>query len=252
MKRYFLVDPDNPDHPIEIPLEDYEYLMWIRERERENRERGQLRKRTRTEKLVTFVFLLLLVFVSVAKPVFNIGVHKDHVTKSVWVSEMMRQTELIEVEYIFLRGEQVHGVYFSSSDLIIVEQRASDSTFIHEYAHAADRHNYFPWESELKELLWSTYTSNNMNPIIFKGYSPEKITTELFADAILYMETRRSGSYFSSADSFILTKIVKKFMEQRNLEFETQDLVVDYLTPDRVEKISITGAKGLEQLLQDS
>ena len=41
-------------------------------------------------------------------------------------------------------------------------------------------------------------------------------------------------------------------MEQRNLEFETQDLVVDYLTPDRVEKISITGAKGLEKLLQDS
>ena len=252
MKRYFLVDPDNPDNPIEIPFEDYEYLMWIRERERESRERGNLRKRTWTEKLVTTVFLLILTFVSTAKPVFNIGVHKDHVTKSVWVSKMMEQTELIEVEYIFLQGKQVHGVYFSSNDLIIVERQAKDLTFIHEYAHAADRHNYFSWEKELKELLWSTYSSNDMNPTIFKDSSPAEITTELFADALLYIETNKSGPYFSSADSFILTKTVKNFIEQMNLEFETQDLLVDYLTPDRVENISITGAKDLERLLQDN
>ena len=35
-----------------------------------------------------------------------------------------------------------------------------------------------------------------------------------------------------------------------NLEFETQDLFVDYLTPDRVENISITGVKDLERLLE--
>lgn len=37
-----------------------------------------------------------------------------------------------------------------------------------------------------------------------------------------------------------------------NLEFETQDLFVDYLTPDRVENISITGVKDLERLLEDN
>ena len=44
----------------------------------------------------------------------------------------------------------------------------------------------------------------------------------------------------------------KNFIEQMNLEFETQDLFVDYLTPDRVENNSITGVKDLERLLEDN
>lgn len=247
-ERYFLVNRNDPILHREISYDDYEYIKWVQEREEENRQRGQLRKRTWKERLASIIFLLGIVFISIAQPVFNIGVDKDHVTNSTWVADMTELTELVEAEYVFIKGEQVHGVYFGGEDLIIVERRADDTTYIHELAHASDKHNYFPWEQELKNVLMETYRSNNMDAPIFDGYSLPAIRTELYADAILYMETGQSGTYFNSADTFILTNTVKNFMKINNISFETLDNEVDYLTPDRVIEGSITKSEDIDHL----
>ena len=85
-------------------------------------------------------------------------------------------------------------MYFGREDLIIIERRADSTTYIHELAHAADKYNYFPWEEELKEKLFSTFVSEELSSLLLEGASGQKIRSELFADAVLLIETKKCGS----------------------------------------------------------
>ena len=140
--------------------DDLEYLEWVREREQEALEAKLPKKVTFKEILFTSVFVLIILAVAIYLPFKAItGDEGEHKSYSLWVEDLSKRTELVVAEYVFLGSNQVSGVYFGREDLIIIERRADSTTYIHELAHAADKHNYFLWEEELKEKLFSTFVS---------------------------------------------------------------------------------------------
>ncbi len=210
-------EQSSPEDPMDIDpfTEDVEYLEWVRAREQEALEAKLPKKVTLKEIFLTGVFILIILAVAIYLPFKAItGDEGDHRSYSLWVEDLSARTELVVAEYVFLDSNQVTGVYFSQEDLIIIERRADSSTYIHELAHAADKYNYFFWEEELKEKLYSTFISEELSSVILEGASTQKIQTELFADAVLFIETGKCGNYFSSLDCHALAVTTKDFVKK--------------------------------------
>ena len=230
-------DQSSPEDPrnIDSSWEDFEYLEWVRAREQEALESRLPKKVTLKEKLFTGVFILIILVVAIYLPFKAItGDEGDHKSYSLWVEDLSARTELVVAEYVFLGSNQVSGVYFGQEDLIIIERDADSTTYIHELAHAADKHNYFSWEEELKEKLYSTFASEQLSSLLLDGASRQKIRAELFADAVLFIEAGKCGSYFSSLDCRALVVTTKDFVKDQNIELIELDSEVDYMTPDIV------------------
>ena len=154
--------------------DDLEYLEWVREREQEALEAKLPKKVTFKEILFTSVFVLIILAVAIYLPFKAItGDEGEHKSYSLWVEDLSKRTELVVAEYVFLGSNQVSGVYFGREDLIIIERRADSTTYIHELAHAADKHNYFPWEEELKRNF-STFVSEELSSLLLEGASGQK------------------------------------------------------------------------------
>ena len=207
--------------------DDFEYLEWVREREQEALEAKLPKKATFKEILFTSVFVLIVLTVAIYLPFKAItGDEGDHKSYSLWVEDLSKRTELVVAEYVFLGSNQVSGVYFGREDLIIIERRADSTTYIHELAHAADKYNYFPWEEELKEELFSTFVSEELSSLLLEGASGQKIRSELFADAVLFITT-------------------KNFVKDNGLELSELDSQVDYMTPDLIIDGPVTRASNI-------
>ena len=215
--------------------EDSEYLEWVREREQEALEAKLPKKVTFKEMVFTSVFVLIILAVAIYLPFKAItGDAGDHKSYSLWVEDLSARTELVVAEYVFLGSNQVSGVYFGREDLIIIERHANSTTYIHELAHAADKENYFGWEEDLKERLYSTFASEQLSSLLLEGASRQKIRSELFADAVLFIETGKCGSYFSSLGCHALAVTTKDFVKDNNIELIELDSEVDYMTPDTI------------------
>ena len=226
--------------------DDFEYLEWVRERDQEALEAKLPKKVTFKEMLFTSVFVLIILAVAIYLPFKAItGDEGDHKSYSLWVEDLSERTELVVAEYVFLGSNQVSGVYFGREDLIIIERRADSTTYIHELAHAADKYNYFPWEEELKEKLFSTFISEELSSLLLEGASGQKIRSELFADAVLFIETKKCGSYFSSLDCHALAVTTKNFVKDNALELSELDSQVDYMTPDLIIDGPVTRASNI-------
>ena len=226
--------------------DDLEYLEWVREREVEALESKLPKKVTFKEMLFTSVFVLIILAVAIYLPFKAItGDEGDHKSYSLWVEDLSKRTELVVAEYVFLGSNQVSGVYFGREDLIIIERRADSTTYIHELAHAADKYNYFPWEEELKEKLFSTFVSEELSSLLLEGASGQKIRSELFADAVLFIETKKCGSYFSSLDCHALAVTTKNFVKDNGLVLSELDSQVDYMTPDLIINGPVTRASNI-------
>ncbi len=213
---------------------DDEYLEWVREREREALEAKLPTKVTFKEMFLTGFFILLILGVAVYLPFKAItGNEENHKSYSLWLEDTSAVTELVVAEYVFLGSNQVAGVYFGQEDLIIIERPLDSTTLIHELAHAADKHNYFPWEMALKEKLYSTFIGEQLSSsLLNESTSTREIWSELFADAVLFIETGRCGSYFQSLDCYELAVTTKDFVKDHDIELIERDSQVDYMTPD--------------------
>ena len=226
--------------------DDFEYLEWVRTREQEALDAKLPKKVTFKEMIFTTVFILIILAVAIYLPFKAItGDEGDHKSYSLWVEDLSKRTELVVAEYVFLGSNQVSGVYFGREDLIIIERRADSTTYIHELAHAADKHNYFPWEEELKEKLFSTFNSEELSSLLLEGASDQKIRSELFADAVLFIETKKCGNYFSSSDCHTLAVTTKNFVKDKGLELSEIDSQVDYMTPDLIIDGPVTRASNI-------
>lgn len=252
-ERYFITSSNDPEVRKEISYDDYEYLMWVKDREREALERMEPKKASLKQKLVALVICVLALVSAIYFPIKilsdNTGGHVTHETSSTWVAAMSTTTKLVEAEYVFIDATQVNGVYFGLEDLIIVARRSDDATYIHELAHAADKKNYFPFERALKKTLLRTYKSQDLTSTLFTGKDNSHITTELFADAVLYMETSKCGSYFSAADCYTLTNAVDIFVETNVIKLKQGNEQIDYTVPDRYIEGSITRSSNIDHLL---
>ena len=227
--------------------DDFEYLEWVREREIEALEAKLPKKVTIKEMFLTGFFILIILGVAVYLPfkaiIGNEGNHKSY---SLWVEDMSTVTELVVAEYVFSGSNQVAGLYFSQEDLIIIERHADSTTFIHELAHAADKHNYFPWEVALKEKLYSTFIQEQLSSsLLNESTNYWEIRSELFADAVLFIETGRCGSYFSSLDCHELAVTTKNFVKDNDIELVEIDSQVNYMTPDVIIDGPITKSSNI-------
>jgi len=250
MKEDFGKTPFEENDPPDVSSDDFEYFQWVQAREQETLEAKFPKKVTVKEALFTGFFVLFILVVAVYLPFKAVtGNNSNHESYSVWVEDLSIITELVVAEYVFLGSNQVSGVYFSNEDLIIIERHADSSTFIHELAHAADRHNYFAWEGDLKEVLYSTYTREQLYSPLFNGTTSEKIKTELFADALVFIETGHCGNYFSGSDCYVLAVATKDFVEINDIALVEKDSPVDYLTPDIRIDGPITKSSDINHLL---
>ena len=250
MKEDFDKTPFEESDPPDLSPDVSEYLQWVQAREQEALEAKFPKKVTLKEALFTGFFVLIILGVAVYLPFKAVtGNNRNHESHSLWVEDLSIITELVVAEYVFLGSNQVSGVYFSNEDLIIIERHADSSTFIHELAHAADRHNYFAWERDLKEVLYSTYEREQLYSPLFNGTTSEKIKTELFADALVFIETGRCGNYFSVSDCYVLAVATKDFVEINDIELVEKDSPVDYLTPDIRIDGPITKSSNISHLL---
>ena len=251
--RYFITSSNDPETRKEISYDDYEYLLWVKDREREALERMEPRKASLKQKLVALLICVLALVSAIYFPIKllsdNTGGHVNHKTYSTWVAAMSAMTKLVEAEYVFIDATQVNGVYFGSEDLIIVARRSDDATYIHELAHAADKNNYFPFERALKGTLLRAYKSHDLTSTLFTEKTTSHITTELFADAVLYMETSKCGNYFSAAYCYTLTNAVDIFVETNGIKLKQENERIDYTVPDRYIEGSITRSSDIDHLL---
>ena len=227
--------------------EDFEYLEWVREREIEALEAKLPRKVTLKEMFLTGFFVLIILGVAVYLPFKAImGNEGDHKSYSIWVEDMSAVTELVVAEYVFLGSNQVAGLYFGQEDLIIIERHADSNTFIHELAHAADRHNYFPWEVALKDKLHSIFIQEQLSSsLLNESTNSLEVRNELFADAVLFIETGRCGSYFSSLDCHELAVTTKNFVKDNDIELLEISSQVNYMTPDVIIDGPITKSSNI-------
>ncbi len=239
-------EQSSPEEP-NSEWEDYEYLEWVREREIEALEAKLPKKVTFKEMFLTGFFVLLILGVAVYLPfkaiTGNEGIHKSH---SLWLEDMSAVTELIVAEYVFLGSNQVAGVYFGQEDIIIIERPADSPTLVHELAHAADKHNYFLWETALKEKLYSTFIREQLSSsLLNESTNARDILGELFADAVLFVETGRCGTYFHSLDCYKLAVTTKDFVADHGIELIEIDSEVDYMTPDVIIDGPITKSSNI-------
>ena len=227
--------------------DDFEYHEWVREREIESLEAKLPKKISLKEMLLTGLFILVILGVAVYLPFRAItGNEGNHKSYSLWVEDMSVVTELVVAEYVFSGSNQVAGLYFSQEDLIIIERQADSTTYIHELAHAADKYNYFPWEVALKEKLYSTFIQEQLSSsLLNESTNHWEIKSELFADAVLFIETGRCGSYFSSLDCHELAVTTKDFVKDNDIEILKIDSQVNYMTPDVIIDGPITKSSNI-------